>query len=60
MANKFKKLKKFKFEKIILMLFQIKKLSFVSCVEIKENCGAQYIRSSGVKAKIIKFDRKTD
>jgi ribosomal protein L2 len=38
------------------MLFKIKKLSFVSCLELTPGKLAQYARSSGVKAKIIKFD----
>lgn len=57
-SSSYRKFKKFKFEKIILMLCQIKKLSFVSCVEIKENTGAQYVRSPGTQAKIIKFDKE--
>jgi ribosomal protein L2 len=57
LTTSYKKYKKFKFNKIILMLFQIKKLSFVSCLEIKEGKKAQYVRSSGTKAKIIKFDK---
>jgi ribosomal protein L2 len=39
------------------MLFQIKKLSFVSCLEIIPGKGSQYSRSSGTKSRIIKFDR---
>lgn len=57
--NFHKKLKKFKFFKIHLMLIQIKKLSFVSCLEISPGKGAQYSRSSGTKSKIIKFDKDT-
>lgn len=54
-----KKLKKAKFKNTLLMLFQIKKLSFVSCLEIIPGRGAQYTRSSGTKARIIKFDKDT-
>ena len=39
------------------MLFQIKKLSFISCLEIIPGRGAQYSRSSGTKSRIIKFDK---
>lgn len=41
------------------MLFQIKKLSFISCLELLPGYGAQYIRSPGTKARIIKFDTTT-
>lgn len=40
----------------LLMLFQIKKLSFVSCLELVPGKGAQYTRSSGTKSRISKFD----
>lgn len=52
-----KKFKKINFFKIHLMLVQIKKLSFVSCLELIPGSGAQYAKSSGVKARIIKFDK---
>jgi ribosomal protein L2 len=39
------------------MLFQIKKLSFVSSLEIIPGKGSQYSRSSGTKSRIIKFDK---
>lgn len=52
--NKFKKLN---FFKIHLMLIQIKKLSLISCLELIPGAGAQYAKSTGVKAKIIKFDQ---
>jgi large subunit ribosomal protein L2 len=39
-----------------LMLFQIKRLSFVSCLETGVGRGAQYSRSPGTAARIIKFD----
>lgn len=38
------------------MLFQIKKLAFVSVLELLPGFGAQYTRSSGTKSRIIKFD----
>jgi ribosomal protein L2 len=52
-----KKLKKTKIKNTFLMLFQIKKLSFVSCLELLPGKNAQYIRSPGTKGKIIKFDK---
>jgi len=51
-----KKISKIKLNNIFFMLFKIKKLSFVSCLELTPGKLAQYARSSGVKAKIIKFD----
>ena len=58
--NKFKKLKKIKkLKSFFLMIFQIKKLSFVSCLELLPGMGSQYVRSSGTKAKIIKLDKDT-
>lgn len=54
-----KKFKKFKFQNYSLMLFQVKKLSFVSCLEALPGSGAQYCRSSGTKGKVIKFDKET-
>jgi len=41
------------------MLFQIKKLSFVSCLELTPGKGSQYCRSSGTKSRILKFDHDT-
>ncbi len=55
--NYYKKLKKLKLKSTFFMLFQIKKLSFVSCLEIIPGKGSQYSRSSGTKSRIIKFDR---
>jgi large subunit ribosomal protein L2 len=57
--NKYKKLKNIKSKNNALLLFQIKKLSFVSCLELVPGKGSQYIRSSGTKGKIIKFDKET-
>lgn len=51
-----KKLKKIKIINNYLLLFQIKKLSFVSCLELLPGFGAQYTRSPGTKSRIIKFD----
>lgn len=59
---KYKKIKKLKLLKnlfIFNFLGQIKKLSFVSCLQILPTKNAQYVRSSGVKAKILKFDTET-
>lgn len=55
--NFYKKLKKIKLKSTFFMLFQIKKLSFVSCLEIIPGKGSQYSRSSGTKSRIIKFDK---
>ena len=55
--NLHKNLKKIKLKSTFFMLFQIKKLSFVSCLEIVPGKGAQYSRSSGSKSRIIKFDK---
>ena len=53
-----KKLKKIKtrMKNFLFMLFQIKKLSFVSCLELLPGKGSQYTRSSGTKSRIVKFD----
>ena len=56
--NLHKTLKKIKLKSTFFMLFQIKKLSFVSCLEIIPGKGAQYSRSSGTKSRIIKFDKE--
>ena len=55
--NFYKNLKKIKLKSNFFMLFQIKKLSFVSCLEITPGRGAQYCRSSGTQSRIIKFDK---
>ena len=52
-----KKLNKFNLKSTFFLLFQIKKLSYISLIELKPGHGAQYVRSSGTKAKIIKFDK---
>lgn len=52
-----KKLRKIKIKNTFFMLFQIKKLSFVSCLELLPGKDAQYVRSSGTKSRIIKFDK---
>jgi large subunit ribosomal protein L2 len=57
--NKHKKLKKIKIKNLSLMLCQIKKLSFVSCLELLPGQGAKYTRSAGTKSRIIKFDKDT-
>lgn len=55
--NTKKKIKKLKFKSIFLMLFQIKKLSFVCLLELYPGLGAQYCRSPGMSGKIIKLDK---
>lgn len=54
--NRHKRLKKIKLKSLSLMLCQIKKLSFVSCLELLPGEGAKYARSAGTKSRIIKFD----
>jgi ribosomal protein L2 len=54
-----KKLKKLKFRPIFLVLFRIKKLSFISCLELLISKGAQYSRSSGTKSKLLRIDHLT-
>lgn len=55
--NFYKNLKKIKLKSTFFMLFQIKKLSFISSLEIIPGRGSQYSRSSGTKSRIIKFDK---
>jgi ribosomal protein L2 len=55
--NFHKKLKRVFFKSIFLMIFQIKKLSFISCLEIVPGRGAQYSRSPGVKSKLLSFEK---
>lgn len=57
--NKYKKLKKIKLQNTFLMLFQVKKLSFVSSVELLPGKGSQYSRSAGTKSKVIKIDKES-
>ena len=57
--NLSKKFKKLKLTSIFFMLFQVKKLSFISCVELVPGKGCQYSRSSGTKSRLIKLDDKT-
>lgn len=38
------------------MLFQIKKLTYVSLIEISPGKNAQYARSNGVSCRLIKFN----
>jgi large subunit ribosomal protein L2 len=54
-----KKLRKISIKITHFFLLQIKKLSFVSCVEILPGKGAQYMRSPGTKGKILSFDKST-
>nr|APW82423.1 rpl2 [Laurentiella strenua] len=52
-----KKLRKIKIKSLYFMLCYIKKLSFVSVLELTPGRGAQYVRSPGVKSRIINFDK---
>jgi ribosomal protein L2 len=54
-----KKLKLLKYKNFLFMLFQIPKASFVSLLELYPGKNAQYVRSSGCRAKLIKIDEKT-
>lgn len=54
-----KRLSKINLKATHFMLFQIKKLSFISCVEITPGLGSQYIRSPGTKGRILSFDEPT-
>jgi ribosomal protein L2 len=54
-----KKLKLIKNLFVFNMLCCIKKLTFVSCVGLTPNLAAQYVRSAGTKAKLIKLDKPT-
>ena len=51
-----KKMSKIKINNIFFMILQIQKLSFISCLELIPGINAQYVLSSGTKARIIKFD----
>ena len=57
--NRVKRIRKFFFKSTYFMLYQVKKLSFVSVVELSSVKGAQYIRSSGCNGKVIKLDKLT-
>lgn len=52
-----RKVSHFRFKTTHFMLCQIKKLSFVSCIEIIPGYGAQYIRSPGTKGRIMAFEK---
>jgi large subunit ribosomal protein L2 len=54
-----KKIKKLNLKNTFLMLFQIKKLSFISCIELTPGKNVQYIRSTGTKGKLIKIDKES-
>jgi ribosomal protein L2 len=58
MFNTRKKIRFLKIRSTHMFLFQIKKLSFVCFLELFPGLGVQYCRSSGVKAKLFKTDRK--
>jgi ribosomal protein L2 len=53
----YKKFKRIKTKSIFFMLFQIKKLSFISCLELFPGKNSQYVRSPGTRGKIISFDK---
>jgi ribosomal protein L2 len=57
--NIHKRLTKVKLKNTYLMLCHIKKLSFVSCLELNPGRGAQYCRSSGTKSKVLRFEIET-
>lgn len=50
-------IKKTKLTHYYYMLCQIKRLSYVSCMEILPGKGSQYCRAPGTKARIITFDK---
>jgi len=54
-----RKIKNVKHKNILRMIFQIKKLTFVSLIELYPGKLTQYVRSSGTKSKIIKLDDST-
>lgn len=54
-----KKIRKFSIKSSHFFIFQLKKLSFVSYLEIFPGKGAQYVRSSGTKGKLMSFDSPT-
>jgi ribosomal protein L2 len=41
------------------VLYLIKKLSYISCLELTPGKNGQYVRSSGTKARLFKFDNET-
>jgi len=53
-------LRRFNFKSSYARLARIAKLSFVSCVEIVPGRGAQYMRSPGTSARLIKIDLPTN
>lgn len=58
--SKFEKnLRKINLKSTHFMLCQIKKLSFISCIEIIPGRGAQYIRSPGTKGRLISIEKAT-
>ena len=54
-----KKLKLIKHLCVFHMLCRIKKLTFISCIGLTPDSRTQYIRSSGVKARLLKIDKIT-
>jgi ribosomal protein L2 len=57
-SRKFKRLKNIKFLPLALRFFQIKKLTYLSCLEITPGKGAQYTRSAGTRARLFKFEKE--
>jgi ribosomal protein L2 len=53
-----KKLKILKYKNFLFMLCYLQKSSFVSLLELYPGKCAQYVRSSGCQAKLIKVDHK--
>lgn len=56
-SKKYKNIRNIKFPALASRFFQIKKLSYVSCLEILPGKGAQYSRSAGTKSRLFKFEK---
>jgi ribosomal protein L2 len=50
---------KVKANNLCRMLFQIKKLSFISSIELLPGSGSKYSRCPGTKSRIIKFEQNS-
>lgn len=57
-CNTVKQIRKFFLKPFFLMLYQVKKLSFVNSVELLPGKGSQYARSNGTSCKLINFDTR--
>lgn len=53
-----KRYRKLRLKKVFSLIFRIKKLSFLSYLAIKPMVKAQYVRSSGCKSRLFKFDKE--